>query len=97
MRLEGRPSRRRDRVDSDYEHLFHNRANPELLCIHSSQRPVPALAPGRTAAFVQHVYFVEGGIQECVLNEAFEADRPASDSKPIGPRSRRRPGAGGGT
>ncbi len=61
-------------ASSDYEHLFHNRANPELLCIHSSQRPVPELAPGRTAALIQHVYFVEGGIQECV--EAYEADPP---------------------
>ncbi len=61
-------------ASADYEHVFHNRANPELLCIHSAQRPVPELAPGRTAALTQHVYFVEDGIQECV--EAFEAARP---------------------
>ena len=74
-------------ASSDYEHLFHNRANPELLCIHSSQRPVPALAPGRTAAFVQHVYFVEGwdtGVRRGVRSRSAR-------------RSRRRPGAGGGT
>ena len=73
VRLEGRP-RAVATASSDYEHVFHNRANPELLCIHSAQRPVPELAPGRTAALTQHVYFVEGGIRECV--EAYEADRP---------------------
>ena len=61
-------------ASSDYEHLFHNRANPELLCIHSSPHGVPELPPGRTAAFVQHVYFVEGGVQESV--QAFESDSP---------------------
>ena len=65
-------------ASSDYEHLFHNRANPELLCIHSSQRPVPALAAGEEAAFVQHVHFVEGGVPECV--EAFEAEPPDAGS-----------------
>ena len=61
-------------ASSDYEHVFHNRANPELLCIHSSQRPVAELAPGRIAALTQHVYFVEGGVRECV--EAYEAGPP---------------------
>jgi hypothetical protein len=67
-------------ASSDYEHLFHNRANPELLCIHSSQHGVPEVAPGRTAAFVQHVYFVEGGVRECV--KAFESDGPPESSFP---------------
>jgi hypothetical protein len=63
-------------ASDDYEHLFHNRANAELLCIHSSQRGVPTVAPGETAVFRQRVYFVEGGIDDCA--RAFESAGPAS-------------------
>ena len=59
-------------VSENYEYVFHNRANPHLLCIHSSPTPVALLRPGETASFRQRVYFVDGGLEECVA--AFEAD-----------------------
>jgi hypothetical protein len=57
--------------------LFHNQANEHLRCIHSQQEPVARLGPGETAAFRQQVYFVEGGLVECI--EAFES-RPTGES-----------------
>ncbi len=59
-------------ASKDYEFLFHNKANPELWCIHSSQKPA-TVKPGGEALFEQSIYFVEGGIEECV--HAFESDR----------------------
>ena len=58
-------------ASADFQFLFHNRANENLLCIHSQQRPVAALSAGATATFRQKVYFVDGGLAECV--SAFEA------------------------
>src|SRR5260221_1441110 len=57
--------------------LFHNQGNEHLRCIHSQQEPVAVLGPGETAAFQQEVFFVAGGLAECV--EAFEG-RPAGES-----------------
>ena len=59
-------------ASSDFQYLFHNRANENLLCMHSQQRPVGTLEPGGVASFNQKVYFVEGGVAECV--SAFEND-----------------------
>ena len=59
-------------ASDDFEYLFHNRANPHLWCIHSHQTPVTALEAGRTAVFRQKVYFVDGGLDDCV--SAYEAD-----------------------
>ena len=53
-------------ASSDFQYLFHNRANEHLLCMHSQQRPVGTLEPGTVASFNQKVYFVEGGVAECV-------------------------------
>jgi hypothetical protein len=52
--------------------LFHNQANRNLLCIHSNQEPLPLLMSGETVVFRQKIYFVEGGLMDCVA--AFEAD-----------------------
>lgn len=57
-------------ASDDYDYLFHNRANHNLLCIHSTQSSVPVVAQGQTATFCQRVYFVDGGLFDCV--EAFE-------------------------
>ena len=59
-------------ASENYQFLFHNRANEDLLCIHSQQAPVPVLGSGETAIFRQNVFFVEGGLTDCVA--AFEAD-----------------------
>ena len=48
------------------EYVFHNRANPNLWCIHSTQAPAPIVKPGQTVAFRQRVYFVNGGLPKCV-------------------------------
>lgn len=61
-------------ASESYYLLFHNQANRNLLCIHSSPEPHPVLEPGRTATFRQKVYFVEGGLMNCIA--AFEADPP---------------------
>jgi hypothetical protein len=60
-----------------YQFLFHNQGNEHLRCIHSQQEPVATLRPNETAVFRQKVYFVEGGLAECVKD--FEADAPAAD------------------
>ena len=52
--------------------LFHNRANENLWCIHSQQMPVVSLGPEETARFRQKVFFVEGGLDDCV--SAYGAD-----------------------
>ena len=54
-----------------YEFLFHNQME-YLRCIHSESGCEPALPPGDTATFRQKVYFVNGGMMECVA--AFERD-----------------------
>lgn len=56
----------------DFQYLFHNRANENLWCIHSQQAPFHSVSPGETAVFTQKVYFVNGGLTECVT--AFDAD-----------------------
>ena len=53
-------------VSMDYQCVFHNQQNEYLRCIHSQQAPVPNLAPGETATFRQWIYFVEGGIADCL-------------------------------
>ena len=59
-------------ASDDYRYLFHNRANQHLWCIHSQQMPVATLSPGETVEFRQRVYFVDGGLEECVA--AYDAD-----------------------
>ncbi|MBP61790.1 MAG: hypothetical protein CMJ62_09715 [Planctomycetaceae bacterium] len=63
-------------ASDDFHCLFHNRANPHLWCMHSHQWPVQVLRPGNTAVFRQKVYFVEGGLSDCVA--AYQAD-PVKD------------------
>ena len=71
----GRDGRRSVGTASEgYYMLFHNQANTNLLCIHSSAEPTPVVRPGETATFRQKIYFVEGGLIECVA--AFESDPP---------------------
>jgi hypothetical protein len=59
-------------ASKDYWFLFHNRRNEQLLCLHSQQSPVPKLEPGVTATFRQKMYFINGGLNDCIA--AFEAD-----------------------
>jgi len=54
-----------------YEFLFHNQME-YLRCIHSESGCEPALPPGKTAVFRQKIYFVDGGLMDCVA--AFERD-----------------------
>jgi len=57
-------------ASEDYAYLFHNCANHNLLCIHSTQAAVPVVEQEQTVTFCQRVYFVDGGLSDCV--EAFE-------------------------
>jgi hypothetical protein len=59
-------------ASEDYQFLFHNQGNENLLCLHSQQSALAALSPGSTAIFRQKVYFVDGGLLECIA--AFEQD-----------------------
>lgn len=59
-------------ASEDYQCVFHNSRYEYLRCIHSQQAPVRVLGPGMRAAFRQKVYFVEGGLMDCV--SACEAD-----------------------
>jgi hypothetical protein len=54
-------------ASDNYQCVFHNHGIRYLLCIHSQQAPIPILRPAEEVSFRQVVYFVEGGIQECVL------------------------------
>ncbi|MBI5091988.1 MAG: hypothetical protein HZB26_06030 [Candidatus Hydrogenedentes bacterium] len=54
-----------------YEFLFHNQME-YLRCIHSESGCMPILPAGQTAEFREKIYFVEGGLKECVA--AFERD-----------------------
>jgi hypothetical protein len=53
-------------ASGDWECVFHNRELPYLLCIHSQQAPQPSLAPGEEVLFRQVIYFIDGGVEECV-------------------------------
>ena len=58
-------------ASENYEYLFHNQME-YLRCIHSeSGCPLP-VQPQETATFRQKVYFVEGGLMDCVA--VFEKD-----------------------
>jgi hypothetical protein len=63
-----------------YQCVFHNHGIKYLLCIHSQQAPIPILRPGEEVSFRQVIYFVEGGIQECVLQ--FQEDVKSGFLKP---------------
>ncbi len=54
-----------------FQFLFHNQME-YLRCIHSESGCEPPLAPGATATFRQEIYFVNGGLMDCVA--AFERD-----------------------
>jgi len=58
-------------ASEDYEFLFHNQME-YLRCIHSESGCAPPIPPGATAVFRQKVYFVDGGLMDCVA--AFEQD-----------------------
>ena len=68
-------------ASDDYAHLFHNRANPNLWCIHSTQSAVPVVEQGQTATFCQRVYFVDGGLTECI--GAYEEATSGDDARCI--------------
>jgi hypothetical protein len=59
-------------ASGDYQCVFHNQGCAYLRCIHSQQAPVEGMAVGETVSFRQKVYFVEGGLMDCVA--AFESD-----------------------
>jgi len=52
-------------ASADVDYLFYNRANPHLLCIHSTQAIQDAVPAKATVEFVQHVYFVNDGVEAC--------------------------------
>ena len=58
-------------ASENYQGVFHNRMD-YLRCIHSQQATVPALPSGGKAVFRQVIYFVDGGVTECV--RAFDKD-----------------------
>ena len=58
-------------ASEDYEFLFHNQSE-YLRCIHSESGCPPPVKPGQSVAFRQKVYFIKGGLMDCV--EAFESD-----------------------
>lgn len=64
----------------DWECVFHNKGIPYLLCIHSQQAPQPSLAPGEEAIFRQVLYFIDGGVEECVRE--FEREPPLAPTLP---------------
>ena len=53
-------------ASENYCCLFHNHATEYLMCIHSEPEPIPILKPAETAVFRQILYFIDGGVQECV-------------------------------
>jgi hypothetical protein len=53
-------------ASADYQCVFHNRDSKYLRCIHSQQAPVSSLPPGEAAIFRQWIFFVEGGVSECL-------------------------------
>jgi hypothetical protein len=59
-------------ASKDYQCVFHNSQYEYLRCIHSQQVPVRVLGAGERATFCQKIYFVRGGLMECV--SACEAD-----------------------
>ncbi|MEN8248178.1 MAG: hypothetical protein ABFS32_04545 [Bacteroidota bacterium] len=58
-------------ASEDYEFLFHNQ-NKYLHCIHSESGTPPPIPSGETSIFRQKIYFIEGGLMDCVT--AFEKD-----------------------
>jgi hypothetical protein len=59
-------------ASEDYQCVFHNAHYEYLRCIHSQQAPLRVLGPGERATFCQKLYFVQGGLADCI--EACEAD-----------------------
>jgi hypothetical protein len=53
-------------ASEDYQCVFHNSQYEYLRCIHSQQAPVRVLNSGERAVFRQKVYFVQGGVMDCV-------------------------------
>ena len=49
-----------------FQCVFHNHGIKYLLCIHSQQEPISILRPGEEFSFRQVIYFIEGGIQNCI-------------------------------
>ena len=61
-------------ASADPDYLFHNRANPRLLCIHSTQAISDGVAPGAEVLHRQRIYFAAGGIDACL--ERYRAEPP---------------------
>ena len=61
-------------ASADADHLFHNRANPRLLCIHSTQEISDGVPPGATVLHRQRIYFADGGVDACM--ERYSPDPP---------------------
>ena len=61
-------------ASADADHLFHNRANPRLLCIHSTQEISDGVPPGATVLHRQRIYFADGGVDACM--ERYRPDPP---------------------
>ena len=59
-------------ASADADHLFHNRANPRLLCIHSAQAISDGVPPGATVLHRQRIYFADGGVDACVERYRFD-------------------------
>ena len=59
-------------ASEDYEFLFHNNGLEYLRCIHSESGCSPPVLTGEKVTFRQKVYFVNGGLIDCVA--AFEKD-----------------------
>jgi len=59
-------------ASEDYEFVFHNNGLDYLRCIHSESGCSPPVPTGEKVTFRQKVYFVNGGLIDCVA--AFEKD-----------------------
>ena len=59
-------------ASENYACVFHNQGLEYLRCLHSHPDFVKVLKPGESALLRQTIYFVDGGIPECLA--AFNAD-----------------------
>jgi hypothetical protein len=66
-------------ASENFQCVFHNQLT-YLRCIHSQQAPVPNLPAGAEAVFRQVIYFVDGGVSDCV--SAFQKDLKEGGFRP---------------